>query len=326
MQYAAGNMSATMCNGFEVAFCRACKPCPVPYNNSFRPGQGCPNCTQPPTPPPPPLPPSPPPPPVPPGGQPCLRFGNAIASPHSVDAEIVQGTTTFSWSNYRFGSFSDWVLKFQAGAGTINVYENAGGVRGGLLLSTKIPLTPGPLVVVVKDTWPPNKPTNVETIAASFVPCVCTTACALHVCVCSASHDWCAVARPCACAVFPEPMPHAPCRPTNGSAVRLFNLAVDVKAAGLKDAGGTVLADGIRYSLGSKWEPVPALSQSYSTFSDSGASSTALASASFTAPAAPMVFTTFLMGSIEFGYTLVPQLDAPEFGPCRPQRGGRDAG
>jgi hypothetical protein len=29
----------------------------------------------------------------------------------------------------------------------------------------KIPLTPGPLVVVVKDTWPPTKPTAVETIA-----------------------------------------------------------------------------------------------------------------------------------------------------------------
>lgn len=26
------------------------------------------------------------------------------------------------------------------------------------------------LVVVVKDTWPPTKPTSIETIAASFVP------------------------------------------------------------------------------------------------------------------------------------------------------------
>lgn len=53
---------------------------------------------------------------------------------------------------------------------------------GSVLLSTKIPLTPGPLVVVIKDSWPPKEPKNVETIAASFVP------------------------------------------PTNGSAVRLFNL------------------------------------------------------------------------------------------------------
>ena len=37
-------------------------------------------------------------------------------------------------------------------------------------MSSKIPLTPGPLVVVLKDTWPPRTSTAVETIAASFVP------------------------------------------------------------------------------------------------------------------------------------------------------------
>lgn len=51
--------------------------------------------------------------------------------------------------------------------GTITIKDHA---TGKTLLSTKIPLTPGPLVVVVKDTWPPNAPKNIETIAASFVP------------------------------------------------------------------------------------------------------------------------------------------------------------
>ena len=109
MQYAAGNRSATMCNGFEVAYCEACRPCPAPYNWSFHPGTGCPNCTSPPPIPRPPSPPPPPPPPAPPGGQSCLRFGNAIPSSHSIDAEITQGSTVFRWTDYRFGSFSDWV-------------------------------------------------------------------------------------------------------------------------------------------------------------------------------------------------------------------------
>ena len=30
------------------------------------------------------------------------------------------------------------------------------------------------------------------------------------------------------------------------------------------------------------------------------------------------VFTTFLLGSKQYGYTLVPQVDAPEYGVCKP--------
>eukprot|EP01052_Picozoa_sp_SAG31_P035877 SAG31_NODE_4389_length_3277_cov_7.853682_3_plen_144_part_00 len=41
---------------------------------------------------------------------------------------------------------------------------------GTILLNTKIPLTPGPLVVVIKGSWPPTESTSVETVAASFVP------------------------------------------------------------------------------------------------------------------------------------------------------------
>jgi hypothetical protein len=60
MEYAANINPVTMCNGFEVAYCKTCKPCPTPYNSSFDPGKDCPPCKKPPTPPPPPPPPPPP--------------------------------------------------------------------------------------------------------------------------------------------------------------------------------------------------------------------------------------------------------------------------
>ena len=88
--------------------------------------------------------------------------------------------------------------------------------------------------------------------------------------------------------------------------MRLFNLAVDVPSASLT-VGGTPLAHGVQYSLGSKWVPVPATQQ---TFAASG-SAAPLASAPFTPPNAPEVFTTFLLGSKAFGYSLLPQVDAP---------------
>jgi len=43
-------------------------------------------------------------------------------------------------------------------------------VQPPLLANWTIPLTPGPLVVAVKDRWPPNYGAAVETIAASYVP------------------------------------------------------------------------------------------------------------------------------------------------------------
>ena len=73
---------------------------------------------------------------------------------------------------------------FKPGTGTITVWENVGGTRGAepVYKVDKIPLTPGPLVVVIKvaqdqafnasgpsDFWPPREPDNVETIAASYV-------------------------------------------------------------------------------------------------------------------------------------------------------------
>lgn len=66
------------------------------------------------------------------------------------------------------------------GKGTITLWENTNGKRGNQIYQLKgIPLTPGPLVVVVKVAssvvkqpdkyWPPALPDAVETIAASYV-------------------------------------------------------------------------------------------------------------------------------------------------------------
>ena len=115
-----------------------------------------------------------------------------------------------------------------------------------------------------------------------------------------------------------------------------------------------MLAAGVKYTLGSSWAAVPVEEQTFSAVvsvqqqrtaeeTSSGAwlgAATAahqvgrspgngarggagrgegvLASAAFTPPSAPEVFTTFLMGSKAFGYSLLPQVDAPETGPCKP--------
>ena len=80
-------------------------------------------------------------------------------------------------TDFKFGDFSDWVNVFKPGKGTITVWENSGGVRGKQIYQLNgIPLTPGPLVVVVKVAsslvaqpskfWPPTLPDSIETIAA----------------------------------------------------------------------------------------------------------------------------------------------------------------
>ena len=112
---------------------------------------------------------------LPPNNQPYLRFGNAIPSGNFVDAVVTQTTQkstniTYTWSNYGFAQFSGWVETFEIGSGLIQIYQNNGGSRGELLVQTMIPLTPGPLVVVVKDYWPPKTERNIETIAAAYAP------------------------------------------------------------------------------------------------------------------------------------------------------------
>jgi len=85
----------------------------------------------------------------------------------------------------------------------------------------------------------------------------------------------------------------------------------------------------VKYSLGSVWVPVSAGQQTFTAVggapTDSGAGSVTddavaamminatgtaagLASAPFTPPNAPQVFTTFLLGSKAFGYSLLPQV------------------
>jgi hypothetical protein len=111
------------------------------------------------------------------------RFGHTIPVAHHVDIEISQPgppAISHTWTNYKFGDFSDWVNVFKPGSGTIKVWENTGGTRGPLLYTLPgIPLTPGPLMVVLKVAssqvsnatgyWPPALPDAVETIAASYV-------------------------------------------------------------------------------------------------------------------------------------------------------------
>ena len=115
--------------------------------------------------------------------------------------------------------------------------------------------------------------------------------------------------------------------PKQGSAVRLFNLAVDVPSAGLQDGSGKALAAGVKYTLGSTWAGVPSTQQTFAAVASSSTvdggdttngTAAALAKAPFTPPSAPQVFTAFLMGSKGYGYSLLPQLDAPETGPCKP--------
>ena len=163
-----------------------------------------------------------------------------------------------------------FIAVLSGGKGTIVIKDSA---TGATLLSTPIPLTPGPLVVVLKDSYPPKSATNIETIAASFVPPA-----------------------------------------GNGSAARLVNLAMDVPSAGLTYDGGLPLADNVAYTLGSTWSAVPAGQQNFSAYMDGASGSAPLASAPFTPPSAPQVFTTFLLGTKSFGYSLLPQVDAPETG------------
>ena len=99
--------------------------------------------------------------------------------------------------------------------------------------------------------------------------------------------------------------------PKTGSKVRLFNLAADVPSAGLSDASGKALVSGVKYTLGSVWAPIPAAA---GTFAATSATGGTVASAPMTPPNAPQVFTAFLLGVKGFGYTLMPQIDAPVSG------------
>lgn len=214
-----------------------------------------------------------PPPTLPPNTKPYIRFGHTVPSNNNVFATITQGNISYTWNNYQFGQFSGWVETFSDGTGVIDIYESVSGSKGALLLSTVIPLTPGPLVVVIKDYWPPHVASNVETIAASYIPV------------------------------------------SSGSGVRLFNLSPDTPSAGMS-VNGTVLIEGVPYTLGSQWAAVAADTATFNIFNN--ATGTALATDTFTPPNAPFVFTNFLIGvnnvssGSKFTTRAVPLIDAPE--------------
>ena len=210
----------------------------------------------------------PPPPPPPPLAQnPCIRFGHTIPVGHHVDAMIVQDkdhSINYTWTNMKFGDFGDWVNIFKPGTGTITIWENKAGKRVNppLYSVDKIPLTPGPLVAVIKVAqsqapkvvWPPAIPDNIETIAASYVEGAAS------------------------------------------SKVRLFNLSPDTKVAGMKcDKNGTKeLAANVAFSLGSDWYDVPTEMDTFTVSDD--LTSKQIGTVKTTPPAAPLGFTNMLLG------------------------------
>ena len=261
---------------FEVAICKAYHPTTTPVPPTPAPTTTTTTPAPITTPSPTPVPPTPEPTPsptLPPNNKPYIRFGNTIPVANKVDVVISQTNATFTWTAYGFGQFSGWVEVFHIGTGTMDVYENVNGQRGPLLLTAEIPLTPGPLVVVTKNYWPPNNQfTSIETIAASYVP---------------------------------------PVGPDTG--VRLFNLSPDTEQVGMS-VNGKVLVDGIKYTLGSIWAPIPVASATFTAFND--ANNQTLTSRTFTPPPVPFVFTNFLIGlnnsTGAYGPRMVPLIDAPE--------------
>ena len=157
------------------------------------------------------------------------------------------------------GDFSDWVNVFKPGTGTITIWENVGGARGAKIYTLKgIPLTPGPLVAVIKVAasvtknvsayWPPSLPDSIETIAASYVNTGTT------------------------------------------SKVRLFNLSPDTVQAGMASSasGSKEIASDVSYGLGSAWVPQPTAALTYGFKDD--LSGKALTTRSLTPATPPCVY------------------------------------
>ena len=185
--------------------------------------------------------------------------------------------------------FSDWVNVFKPGSGTITIWENVGGKRGAQIYQLEhIPLTPGPLVVVIKVAasqvknssgyWPPALPDAVETIAASYVDT--------------------------------DP----------SSKVRLFNLAPGTTSAGMSLSGKSI-ATNVAYGVGSDWVKVPTVSSSFGFVDD--ISKKTLATKTMMPASPPIGNTEVLLGlqlgvGSGFGTQVVSLVDAPEGGTCHP--------
>ena len=174
------------------------------------------------------------------------------------------------------------------GSGTITVWENVGGKRGAQVCKLPgIPLTPGPLLVVVKVAasqvknvsgfWPPSRPDAIETIAASYVDT------------------------------------------DSSSKVRLLNLAPGIRQAGMT-LGGKEIASNVAFGLGSSWVKVSNASAAYGFVDD--LTKKTLATKTVTPAAAPIGNTIVLVGlqgaAGPYEIQAVPLVDAPEGGTCHP--------
>ena len=212
--------------------------------------------------------PPPPPPPAPLFSAPCIRVINTIPTEHKVDIRITQPSNgrTYTWKGYGFGEYSNWTSKFDTGSGTIDVIDS--DTQKTLLSLPGAPLTPGPLVVAAKcpasagptqgTCWPPSD----KQLGGSV-----ETIAASYV------------------------------PPTNGSGVRLFNLSPDTTSATLDQFGKPVAtASNINYGVGSPWVPVASAKPLSSTVTDA-VSGKGIATDITTPPAAPAVFTLWLIGN-----------------------------
>jgi len=195
---------------------------------------------------------------------PWIRVLNSIPSPHAVDVEIVQGSSnrSYTWKGYGFGDYSSWTSKFEAGKGTINIIDSKSGKT--LLSIPDAPLTPGPLVVAVK----------------------CPASAAQGACWPPSDPQLGGSVETIAASFSP---------PTQGSGVRLFNLSPDTQSASLVE-GGKAVVSRIQYGDASEWVPVPSFTPLNSTIMDD-TSGKAIATDTTSPPAAPSVFTLWLLGN-----------------------------
>ena len=100
-----------------------------------------------------------------------VRFAMVIAVPNLVDCKVTQGSVTHTWTQYGFGTFSDWTTTFKAAPAQLEVSSG-----GATLLTQSVTLTTGPLVIALRPDnvpsghqWPPTAK-SIELIAASYVP------------------------------------------------------------------------------------------------------------------------------------------------------------
>ena len=196
----------------------------------------------------------------------------------------------------------DWVQNFEVGNGQVIIKESS---TGKLLLSVTRLLTPGPLVVSLlaspaapdpQHYWPPSDDTNIETVAASYVPPGANTA---HVRLFNMAPSFPSGDR----AGFKI-----------GTKTYADQVCADTPIVQMYTFNFVVLQ--VNYAGASAWVPVPTTSSTFVVFDDSTGKQ--IASTTFQPANAPVVNSIFAIG--EIGSTsdatkarLVTLIDAPEF-------------